>query len=73
MGDTSAVDLAPLLSPVTLGSVPLRNRVIMSALTRDRSVPTNIPNYVNAEYYEQRAKGGAGLIVSEGVLIVQQG
>ena len=45
----------------------------MSALTRDRSVPTNVPNHVNLEYYEQRAKGGAGLIVSEGILIVQQG
>lgn len=35
-----------LLSPVKLGSVELRNRVIMSALTRDRSIPTNVPNKV---------------------------
>ena len=35
-----------LLSPVTLGSVPMRNRVVMSALTRDRSTPTNVPNEV---------------------------
>ena len=53
--------------------VQLKNRVIMSALTRDRSVPTNVPNRVNLEYYQQRAAGGAGLIVSEGTLIVQQG
>ena len=35
-----------LLSPVKLGSVPLRNGVVMSALTRDRSTPTNVPNDV---------------------------
>ncbi|KAL5492855.1 hypothetical protein ACEPAI_4303 [Sanghuangporus weigelae] len=62
-----------ILSPVTLGSVPLRNRVIMSALTRDRSAPTNVPNELNLEYYKQRAKGGAGLIISEGTLVSQQG
>ena len=73
MVDSSTSDLSPLLNPVTLGSVPLRNRIVMSALTRDRSVPTNVPNHVNLEYYEQRAKGGAGVIISEGILIVQQG
>jgi 2,4-dienoyl-CoA reductase-like NADH-dependent reductase (Old Yellow Enzyme family) len=45
----------------------------MSALTRSRSVPTNIPNDINLEYYTQRARGGAGLITTEGVLICQQG
>ncbi|EJC99585.1 FMN-linked oxidoreductase [Fomitiporia mediterranea MF3/22] len=62
-----------LLSPVTIGSVPLRNRLVMSALTRDRSAPTNVPNDLNVEYYKQRAEGGAGLIVTEGTLISQQG
>ncbi|KIK65905.1 hypothetical protein GYMLUDRAFT_193181 [Collybiopsis luxurians FD-317 M1] len=55
-----------------LGSLTLRNRVFMSALTRNRSVPTNVPNDVNLEYYQQRAKS-AGLIVSERVLITPQG
>ncbi|KIK38151.1 hypothetical protein CY34DRAFT_809635 [Suillus luteus UH-Slu-Lm8-n1] len=45
----------------------------MSALTRSRSVPTNIPNDINLEYYTQRARGGAGLITTEGTLICQQG
>jgi 2,4-dienoyl-CoA reductase-like NADH-dependent reductase (Old Yellow Enzyme family) len=45
----------------------------MSAMTRNRSVPTNVPNDFNVEYYKQRAKGGAGLIVTEGILIAQQG
>lgn len=66
---------APLFEPLTLsgGAVTLRNRIAISALTRDRSVPTNVPNEANRLYYAQRAAGGAGLIVSEGTLIVQQG
>ncbi|EGO00744.1 hypothetical protein SERLA73DRAFT_167001 [Serpula lacrymans var. lacrymans S7.3] len=62
-----------LLSPLTIGPLTLRNRVIMAALTRSRSAPTNVPNEVNVEYYAQRAHGGTGLIVTEGVLIEQQG
>ncbi|KAK0206986.1 hypothetical protein DFS33DRAFT_1373108 [Desarmillaria ectypa] len=32
-----------------------------------------LKNRINAEYYKQRAEGGAGLIVTEGMLICQQG
>jgi len=63
----------PLLQPFKLGPITLRNAIIMSPLTRSRSVPTNVPNKVNLEYYQQRAEGGAGLIVTEGTLICQQG
>jgi hypothetical protein len=44
----------------------------MSALTRDRSTDT-VPNALMQEYYVQRARGGAGLIVSEGTLITRVG
>ncbi|KAJ7589675.1 hypothetical protein C8J56DRAFT_826910, partial [Mycena floridula] len=60
-----------LLEPITLGPVTLKNRTFMSAMTRSRSVPTNIPNDLNVEYYRQRS--GAGLIVTEGTLVAQQG
>jgi len=68
----ASAEIAPLLSSVQLGPLALRNRVFMSALTRNRSVPTNVPNDVNLEYYQQRAKS-AGLIITEGVLITPQG
>lgn len=70
---TPPADVAALFEPLTLGPITLPNKIIMSALTRARSVPTNIPNELNVEYYTQRAKGGAGLIVSEGVPVVLQG
>jgi 2,4-dienoyl-CoA reductase-like NADH-dependent reductase (Old Yellow Enzyme family) len=60
-----------LFEPLQLGPITLKNRVFMSALTRSRAIPTNVPNDLMAEYYKQRS--GAGLIVTEGVLISRQG
>lgn len=52
-----------LYSPVKLGSMELKNRIVMAPLTRSRAID-NIPNSLMAEYYGQRAS--AGLIVTEG-------
>ena len=61
-----------LLSPVTLGSLRLPNRVIMAPLTRMRAKqPGNVPHALNATYYAQRA--AFGLIISEATQISQQG
>ncbi len=59
-----------LFDDVTFGDLTLKNRVVMAPLTRNRS-PKAIPNDLNVVYYEQRAT--AGLIVSEGTAITQQG
>lgn len=53
-----------LFTPVSLGALTLRNRVIMAPMTRDRAGPGDVPTASMAEYYRQRA--GAGLIVTEG-------
>ncbi|KZP34343.1 FMN-linked oxidoreductase [Athelia psychrophila] len=63
--------LKALREEVTLGSVTLKNRIIMSSLTRSRSEPVDVANDLNVEYYRQRA--GAGLILSEGTLVSVQG
>ncbi|MCX6240038.1 MAG: alkene reductase [Bacteroidia bacterium] len=52
-----------LFSKYTLGTIELRNRIVMAPMTRSRAIG-NIPNDLMATYYEQRA--GAGLIVTEG-------
>ena len=59
-----------LLAPYRLGPYALKNRVVMSPMTRNRS-PGEVPNRLNMEYYAQRA--GAGLIVVESTAISQQG
>ena len=63
---------ASLFNPLKLGSITVPNRIFMSALTRDRAIET-VPTDVVQEYYRQRAAGGAGLIVSEGILVTRQG
>jgi len=60
-----------LFSPLALGPYTLPNRVVMAPLTRNRSLPGDIPGLLNAEYYAQRAS--AGLIISEATQISQQG
>ena len=60
-----------LFQPVTLGDLPLANRVVMAPLTRSRAGKGDVQGTLNAEYYGQRAS--AGLIVSEATNITQQG
>ena len=50
-----------LFKPFNLGSVQLKNRIIMAPLTRCRAGVEHMPNELMAEYYAQRA--GAGLII----------
>jgi N-ethylmaleimide reductase len=52
-----------LFTPLQLGPTLLKNRVVMSPMTRSRSIG-NVPGEIVARYYAQRA--GAGLIVTEG-------
>ena len=52
-----------LLSPYKLGSIDLKNRIVMAPMTRSRAI-SNIPNELMAEFYGQRA--AAGLIITEG-------
>ncbi|HEY5208495.1 MAG TPA: alkene reductase [Stellaceae bacterium] len=59
-----------LFEPVQAGRYRLRNRLIMAAMTRNRS-PGEIPGDLNVDYYGQRAT--AGLIVAESTAISEQG
>jgi N-ethylmaleimide reductase len=55
----------PLLSPLTIGDIDCRNRVVMAPMTRSRADAEDRPTALHEEYYAQRAS--AGLIVTEGV------
>jgi len=60
-----------LFSPYRLGDIALNNRIVMSPMTRSRALDGNVPNPIAATYYAQRAS--AGLIVTEGTQVSQQG
>ncbi|WP_216940176.1 alkene reductase [Acinetobacter sp. BY419] len=62
--------MAELNSPLTLGALELKNRVIMAPLTRSRATDDRVPTPMMAEYYAQRAS--AGLIISEATVISEE-
>jgi N-ethylmaleimide reductase len=60
-----------LLTPAQLGPYLLKNRMVMAPMTRNRAAEGDVPAPVAATYYGQRAS--AGLIVTEGSQVSQQG
>jgi 2,4-dienoyl-CoA reductase-like NADH-dependent reductase (Old Yellow Enzyme family) len=60
-----------LFDPLNIGSLELRNRIVMAPLTRLRGTPDHIPTPLMVEYYRQRAS--AGLILSEGTPVDPMG
>jgi N-ethylmaleimide reductase len=59
-----------LLSPFDMRGLPLRNRVVMTPMTRSRAGEKRLPNSLMAEYYVQPAS--AGLIITEATVISKQ-
>lgn len=53
-----------LFSPYQLGSLALKNRIVMAPMTRSRALG-NVPNELMRDYYAARAS--AGLIITEGI------
>lgn len=61
-----------LFSPITLGTISLKNRIVMAPLTRSRAPKdSGAPQAMNVTYYEQRAT--AGLIITEATPISPMG
>ncbi|MDQ3290977.1 MAG: alkene reductase [Bacteroidota bacterium] len=62
----------PLLTSYQLGSLTLKNRVVMAPMTRSRADNSeNAATALTVKYYAQRAS--AGLIISEGTQVSPQG
>ncbi len=55
-----------LFSAIQLGPLTLRNRIAMAPLTRQMAEVDGTPNDEMAAYYARRARGGVGLIITEG-------
>ncbi|WP_229068274.1 alkene reductase [Actinoplanes sp. DH11] len=60
-----------LFTPITLGDMTLRNRMVMAPLTRIRAGEDGVPSDLLVEYYRQRAS--LGMIVTEGTYPVREG
>lgn len=60
-------DVQALFRPFEYGSLKLRNRIVMPAMTRHQS-PGNVPGDDVRDYYARRAKS-IGMIITEGTCI----
>jgi N-ethylmaleimide reductase len=67
----ASVNRGVLFAPLDLDGLSLKNRIVMSPLTRSRAGEERMPNALMAEYYAQRAS--AGLIISEAAVVSKQG
>jgi len=56
-----------MFTPIKLGAIELKNRLVMAPLTRMRATAGEVPSSLAKTYYSQRA--GAGLIISEATQI----
>ena len=56
-----------MFTPVSLGAIQLKNRLVMAPLTRMRAIAGHVPNPLAKTYYSQRAS--AGLIITEATQI----
>ena len=52
-----------LLSPMNIGTLTVKNRTVMTAAEMSLGRPDGTPTERLMDYYEERAKGGVGLII----------
>ena len=66
----TSVESSLLFSPIKVGTVDLKHRVVMAPLTRHRSTQKDhIPLDIVSTYYDQRASVTGTLIISEATLV----
>ncbi len=65
---STATNTDVLFRPFKLKSLSLKNRIVMAPMTRSFS-PEGVPGENVAAYYQRRAEGEVGLILSEGTVV----
>ncbi len=61
--------LKTFFNPIKIGSLELKNKIVMAPLTRCRADENHNPTPMMAEYYAQRAS--AGLIIAEATMVME--
>ncbi|KAJ5515011.1 Aldolase-type TIM barrel [Penicillium fimorum] len=64
--------MASLTSPLRIGNLELKHRVILAPLTRNRADDQHVPLDLMREYYAQRASVPGTLLISEGTFISER-
>lgn len=61
-----------LFTPVMLGPVTLRNRIVSTPVSTNFATAEGLPSEQHVHYYAERAKGGVGLIEIEAPLVMPE-
>ena len=69
MSDTGTSRFAKLFSPGRIGDVALSNRAVVAPMTRISAGPGGLATDEMAAYYAEYARGGFGLVITEGTYI----
>ncbi|CAI7670751.1 unnamed protein product [Penicillium viridicatum] len=64
--------MASLTSPLRIGNIDLKHRVVLAPLTRARADDQHVPLDLMREYYAQRASVPGTLLISEGTFISER-
>jgi 2,4-dienoyl-CoA reductase-like NADH-dependent reductase (Old Yellow Enzyme family)/thioredoxin reductase len=62
-----------LFQPFQIGSIPLKNRLVMSQMTMNYATKEGLATEKVIRHYVERAKGGVGLIFVEGTFFTPEG
>ncbi len=62
-----------LFQPIQLGSIRLKNRLVMSPMTMNYATQEGFATEKVIRHYLERAKGGVGLIIVEGTFFTPEG
>ena len=65
-------NFSQLFTDIKISTLKLKNRLVVAPMTRGSATPNGIPTEIMREHYEDYAKGGWGLIITEGTYIDEQ-
>ena len=57
-------DYSPLFTPFKIGKMEVKNRIVLSPMGHNASLPYGAKSDWEIDYYEERARGGAGMIIT---------
>jgi 2,4-dienoyl-CoA reductase-like NADH-dependent reductase (Old Yellow Enzyme family)/thioredoxin reductase len=61
--------LKHLFTPIRIGSMEVKNRIVLPPMTVGYGVPDATVSEKHRDYYEARARGGVGLIITEAACV----
>ena len=60
-----ATSTSKLFSPIKVGDITLKHRVVLAPLTRYRNTIEHVPTDLSVEYYSQRGSTPGTLLITE--------